>query len=314
MVATRADLEAYSAMITEARVLDFTKMKLPQILPWVERILTTRRILRLGVRHDSNQVWWKVRRVEAPGDRFDCIREVSINRTATGFMRANGPGMPTLYASRSQTTALFECDAKPGEIFQLVSCRAFEHPDNEYNVDLVGEVESIQNRGVSLLAHQQNVETIRQFAKDNPFAVQIAALADEFLAEQFAIPSNSAYRITAYCGWQLLQDGHAVAFPSVKDKGGINIAVPEATFDEKFEVLTCQIVRIKNISMSMRDTVAVNPLGYSSKFDSEGRITWMTQRDAHEHVHFTWSKDGGHMAPPGTKGWRDPSPKKGLGR
>ncbi|WP_157606845.1 hypothetical protein [Sedimenticola selenatireducens] len=87
-------------------------------------------------------------------------------------------------------------------------------------------------------------------------------------------------------------------FPSIENDHAINLALPAATFDSKFEVLFTEVYEIKETYGF--GLYKLKKLHFSSEVYGNGDINW----DSKKAHNFNWHPRAGLMANQPIAGWR----------
>lgn len=242
---------------------------------------------------DSN-IWWRGRRPKILGGHSN-VAELIYPAISDKYGRAHVPGQQMLYASRNPTTVFSELNLKTNEQVQLIAIRVKR--ERLVRAEIVGEWEYNLNAGLSLLGADVSLKTFKQLATTLPPKVFYCALVcDAFFADMFSqrISEDKPehYRATAFVAKHLLEQSDALMFPSVQKRGGLNIAVPAATFDASFEVLFSEVCSVFNLGYGV---YAARPMRKSSGIDASGVIAWSSEASAEPG--YTWSLEGGYKFP-----------------
>lgn len=236
------------------------------------------------------QVWHRGVLLDEAGPHPNVSR-VSYHPKPQNFTRAGSPGQPMLYASRNRGTVFAELGAKTGDLVQLIACRPKD--GQIVRSEIVGEFEYVFNAGLSLVGYDKSIELVEGLAAKDPLQFQRAVFVDAFFAHLFSrrIPRDSSilYRPTAIIAFYLMNHSEALMFPSVQRRGGLNIAVPAATFDKKFEVLDSEVVRVNHLGY---EQYVGDVIKMSERIDADGRIAWAPAVSARQGR--SWSLRGGH--------------------
>jgi RES domain. len=200
---------------------------------------------------NENQIWWRGHRLASATAYHSSQQWLMYHPDPPHFNRASGPGEPTMYASRNWTTVACELGLKTGDLLQLIFCRV--KPGLIVKADVVGEFEAVANSGISLVGSAKSIELVEKIMREDPELWDRTVLADAFCADLFSqrIPKDrhERYKPTACIAWYLLQGQptEALMFPSVQKRGGMNVAVPNAVVDAKFEMLDSWVVKVREL-------------------------------------------------------------------
>ena len=115
----------------------------------VDRLLEHQPVL--NYTYETGQTFWRARRLE--GDvRYAHDRDMLWPPVVSGAGRAHRRGTPMLYVAAKRDTALAECDAEQGALFQLVGVKI--KPDTQARLIPLGELFQVQRTGIHSPAAQ----------------------------------------------------------------------------------------------------------------------------------------------------------------
>ncbi len=129
-----------------------------------------------------------------------------------------------------------------------------------------------------------------------------AVFVDSFLAEFFGRINSVSYdyKLSAVYSELLLTNG-GIIFPSVRNRGGMNLAIPSKLFDSTCEVVTTEVSRIhRSLGYGL---YFEHPVRRSCDFAEDGAIVWSSKSRG-----VRWSPEAGLQFDP-SPGWRKPTPK-----
>jgi hypothetical protein len=263
-------LEALIAQLDSLRAIDLRRIndsELRDRLDGAFRLADVRQLIYLN----ENQVWHRGRPCPE-GKRYDRVADISYPKENQSYGRASGPGQSVLYASRNISTVLSELGTASGQCVQLMATRV--KPGAICKSDIIGEFAYIHNSGLSLLGYDKSIELVESLRAKPDDLLLRTVLLDAFLADQFAqrVKRGHDYRLTSAVAQMLLQSrAESIMFPSVEQHGGLNIAVPGEIFDDKFEVLWSDLVRVHYLGYGQ---YKIEVLASSSQIAGDGCIKW----------------------------------------
>lgn len=161
--------------------------------------------------------------------------------------RLNDNGEPCFYIATREETALAEVNATEGQMVQVAGFRIkVEFP---IRLIVIGEYANVQKNGYMHFAGSDPDFTIAKILNSMPRQEALKILyIDKFLASILADPNASAsdYRFCRALGRMLYSKNNAegIVFPSVKDRGGFNIAVQAASADRCFHNVSCLLAEM----------------------------------------------------------------------
>lgn len=221
--------------------------------------------------YEVGQTFWRARPLAAD-TRFAFDREMLWPPVASGAGRAHRPGTPMLYVAAKRDTALAECDAAPGDLFQLVGLKI--KPSMQARLIPLGEMFQVQRTGISLTGSPERARIIDGLlnAGGRESAEGIVYI-DAFLDDEFSRPGNHgltgllAEHLFAKAG---MPDG--ILYLSVKQKGGRNVAIRPAAFVERWDIVSSSVVRVREalgFGMFVLDHIA-----HADGIFMDGRFRW----------------------------------------
>jgi hypothetical protein len=250
----------------------------------------------LGVPRSAQQVWYRARKAKTE-EGYACLTELVYPKGGnTSYGRANLPGSSAMYGSLSIPTVFDEKDVEQGDIVQTITFRPIV--GSMVPCHIVGNYRSFHNCGRCLIHDPKTEAILGQMQAKVPDAFLSAVFVDSFLAEFFGRINTVSYNYKLSAVYaELLMTNGGVIFPSVKNPGGMNLAIPSALFDSTFEVITTEVFKVQNAWGY--GLYAPKPLRRSCDFDTDGNIDWKSTKNRMAR----WSPQGGiefDSAP----GWR----------
>lgn len=195
------------------------------------------------VRHDT---YWRARIIE--DKRYDLLKQVDYPpaELVKSPGRLNNISDPYFYMSSTLETAVAEVRPEPGQLVQVAGYRVA--PKETLQLILVGEYYNVYKRGFTSYWGDDPGGTIGHLIDKLPKQhVRTHLLIDSFLAH--VISDKDAYK-NEYLHSRALRDlliskgkAHGIAFPSVRDLGGMNFGVQPEPSDKLLRNVSCVVVR-----------------------------------------------------------------------
>ncbi len=210
----------------------------------VDQLFETYEILSLELGRGSTL--WRARIID--GDIYQNLSDLDFPPPELAKAgRLNNLGSPCFYISQRMETALAEVGAKEGRLVQLAGFRI----NNEFPLRLavIGEYANVQKNGYMHFAGDDPDMTIARILNAMPRQEANKHIyIDQFLASILADPnaSGNGYLFSRALGQSIYSriEAEGIVYPSVKDRGGFNIAVKAEPSDQSFENVSCLVVRI----------------------------------------------------------------------
>ncbi|MBL7251485.1 RES family NAD+ phosphorylase [Alloalcanivorax marinus] len=161
--------------------------------------------------------------------------------------RLNDLGSPCLYVATKEETALVEVGARGGQLVQLAGFRIKR--DSPIRMAVIGEYANTQKNGYMHFVGSDPDMTIAKILNSMPRQEALKKIyIDKFFANVLADPdaTNNGYLFSRALGKAIYSriSAEAIVFPSVKDRGGFNIAVQAEPSEKSFHNVSCLVVRI----------------------------------------------------------------------
>ena len=194
-----------------------------------------------------------------------------------GYGRCNTKENSAYYAALNIETALLECNAEEGNLYQVLEMSPKEGA--QLDTVIVGWLDYFRryNSPPHLLTalHDNQAKAARELIeKTAPEEATKQIVFDAFIADQFRkiVSSNEGYRATALYSSLMLESGRfeQILYPSVANFGGWNVAIRPDLVAERSEIASVQLIRVdKDLGYGMYDCTVV---GRGALSGSE--ITW----------------------------------------
>jgi hypothetical protein len=200
----------------------------------------------LSVEIGRGLTYWRARIIN--GEPYSNVRDLGYPpRELVKEGRVNDRGVPAFYISERKETALAEIEAREGQLVQLAGFRI--KVDSPLRLAVFGEFANVEKNGYMRFCGQDPNSTIAQRLNAVPRRDALKRLyIDRFFAHILADADASAngYRfsraLAASIYSKIPADG--IAYPSVKDRGGFNIAVKAEPSDKSILNVCCMVVRM----------------------------------------------------------------------
>lgn len=200
----------------------------------------------LSLEFGRGSMFWRARIVES---------EIYPNISDLGYPppelakqgRLNDRGDPCFYIAIRKETALAEVSATEGRLVQLAGFRI--KGESPIRLAVIGEYANVQKNGYMHFTGRDPEMAIAKILNSMPRQEALKKLyIDKFFASVLADPDASA---NGYIFSRALTQAiysrigaEGIVFPSVKDRGGFNIAVQAAPSDRCFHNVSCLVVRM----------------------------------------------------------------------
>lgn len=209
----------------------------------LDPLFSTYEILSVGL--GRGNIFWRARLIEdiAWSSVFD-LGYPPAEKARCG--RLNDVGSPCFYVAKDIQTALLEIEAKEGQLVQVAGFRVLK--DEILRLIVVGEYANVQKNGYMRFSGTDPDRTIQKLINQKDKKALSLLYIDKFLANVIADPlaGGSGYifsrALGAYLHSKVCADG--VAFPSVRDSGGFNLAVKSEPTDRVFHNVACVLVKV----------------------------------------------------------------------
>lgn len=256
----------------------------------IDPLLREYETLSLGFKRGGS-IYWRARLIE--NEVYSNIANLDYpppEKARQG--RLNDRGVPCFYISTRIETALAEVGAVEGQLVQLAG---FKVPNESLvRLAVIGEYFNVQKNGYMHFAGSDPDLTIAKALnamgrKDALKKIYI----DKFFANVLADPdaSDNGYMFSRALGQLIYSRSGAdgIAFPSVKDRGGFNIAVKAEPSDKCFENVSCLVVRMPK--QRRLGIVELNILKSASHLDDDWNFVWPENHNPEIVGFYNMSKD-----------------------
>lgn len=241
----------------------------------IEPLFDFYEILSLGLGRGS--IYWRARVVEdRPYSNIMDLDYPPAELVKAG--RLNDLGVPCFYISTAKETAISEVHAREGDVVQIAGFRI--KSDQIVRLAVVGEYSNVQRTGYVSLGGNDPDLTISKYLNQMPQEQALLMLyIDRFFAHILADPkaSESDYRFSRALGDSIYgkcaADG--IAFPSVRDRGGFNMAIKAIPSDSAFHNVACVLANVGRSRMF--GMVEFDVFRSAQRLDSDDNFIWMPE-------------------------------------
>lgn len=260
----------------------------------------------LSLEFGRGSMFWRARLIE--GEIYPNISDLDYPPPEHARQgRLNDLGEPCFYIAAREETALAEVGATEGQLVQLAGFRI----KNEFPIRLavIGEYANVQKNGYMHFAGRDPEMTI---AKILNYMSRQEALKkiyiDRFFASILAAPDASAnrYMFSRALAQSIYSrvGAEGIVFPSVKDRGGFNIAVQAEPSDRSFHNVSCLVVRMGvSRRFGLMDFTIVKS---AERLDDDWNFVWLEGADSETIGMYNMSKEEFEIAS------RNPSDRNNL--
>jgi hypothetical protein len=236
----------------------------------------------LSLMYGRGSIFWRARAIES--EPFSKLSEMGYPPAEFARLgRFNDRGVPCLYIAARKETALAEIAAKEGQLIQLAGFRILN--ESPIRLAVIGEYSNVQKNGYMHFSGQDPEMTISKFINSMPPEQALKKIyIDKFFAHVLADPtaSSSGYRFSRALSQAIYSKVNvgAIVFPSVKDRGGFNLAVKAIESDQCFHNVSCLIVKIGKLRrFGMMEFEVVKS---AERLDDDDNFVWMPTGKSYE--------------------------------
>ncbi|WP_444957002.1 RES family NAD+ phosphorylase [Microbulbifer sp. ZKSA002] len=247
----------------------------------IEPLFTEYKILSLDFGRGS--IFWRGRKIV--DEDYKNIEEIDYPnpKHVKKHGRLNDLGEPCFYISARQETALAEIEAKPGQRVQLAGFRVLD--ENPVRLVVIGELSNVQKCGYMHFAGVDPDRTISKLLNSIGYEKALIYIyIDKFFANILANPNarENGYIFSRALGKAIhaRNKAHGIVYPSVRDKGGFNIAVKPTPSDDSFHNVSCLIIKMgKSREYGLMEFTIEKS---AKRIDDNGNFIWL--ENAHNQV------------------------------
>ena len=200
----------------------------------------------LSLEFGRGSIFWRARIIE--NEIYPNISDLDYPPSKIAKRgRLNDLGTPCFYIAARKETALAEIGATEGQLVQLAGFRVIN--ESSIRLAVIGEYANVQKNGYMHFAGKDHDFAIAKLL--NAISRQEALKTiyiDKFFASILAAPkaSENGYIFTRALAQSIYSrtGAEGIVFPSVKDRGGFNVAVQAAPSDRSFHNVSCLVVRV----------------------------------------------------------------------
>lgn len=250
-------------------------------------LLTNYKIMSFEFKRGST--FWRSRRIETDEifKNVDELRYPPKDLARRG--RMNDENNPVFYIATRKETALAEINIKEGEFVQVAGFRIIS--GKKILITTIGQFWYVVKTGSLQLIAQEREASISISRYLNSLHSEKALMLiyiDRFLANVLASPEAEDNR---YLHTRLLSKilfskskSDAIAYPSIKDEGGFNLAVKVATSDSSFENVSCSVLEV---TKKLRYGIYINTTLYRAiDLNALGDFIWSEAKDSTDGFYY----------------------------
>lgn len=199
----------------------------------------------LSLKFGRGSIFWRARIINS--DIYENLDELDYPPGSLAKQgRLNDNSSPCFYIAAHKETALAEVEAKENQLVQLAGFRI--KTEAPLHLAVIGEFANVHKSGYMHVLGKDPGMAISQILNSLPRQEALKKLyIDKFFASVLADPNASThgYMFSRALGKSIYARNSAqgIIFPSVKDRGGVNIAVQAIPSDNSFENVCCLVVR-----------------------------------------------------------------------
>lgn len=198
----------------------------------------------LSVGLGRGNIFWRARPVEK--NIWSSVNDLDYPPLGVARQgRLNDAGTPCFYVAKDIQTALLEVDAKEGQLVQVAGFRVLS--EEILRLIVVGEYANVQKNGYMHFSGTDPGGTIQRMLNQDARAMSLLYI-DKFLASILCDTQarHSKYLLSRALGALLHSkvEADGIAFPSVRDPGGFNLAVRPDPSDRAFHNVACLLVKV----------------------------------------------------------------------
>lgn len=211
--------------------------------------------------------------------------------------RLNERGTPCFYVAARKETALAEVGVTEGQLVQLAGFRVKN--ESPIRLAVIGEYANVQKNGYMHFAGRDPDMAIAKIFNSMPRQEALKKLyIDKFFASVLADAdaSTSGYMFSRALGQSIYSrvGAEGVVFPSVKDRGGFNVAVQAEPSDRSFHNVSCLVVRVgKPRKFGLIEFTVVKS---AERLDNDWNFIWLETIDPDTMGMYNMSKEEFEMA------------------
>jgi len=211
--------------------------------------------------------------------------------------RMNDCGVPCFYVSARRETAIKEIEAVEGQMIQLAGFRV--KSESPLRLAVIGEYSNVWKSGYMHFVGRDPGMTISKLLNTMPQneALKIIYM-DMFFADILddLSASRNEYRLSRALSKLIYQKTAAdgIIFPSVKDRGGFNIAVKSEPSDNSFLNVCCLLVKMEKIREY--GLIEYSILNSAERLDEKRNFVWRTGMEAESVGMYNLTKNEADIA------------------
>ncbi|EGJ10831.1 RES family NAD+ phosphorylase [Rubrivivax benzoatilyticus] len=200
----------------------------------------------LSLEFGRGSIFWRARLIES--EIYANISDLDYPPPKIAKQgRLNDLGIPCFYIAARKETALAEVGATAGQLVQLAGFRVTH--ESPIRLAVIGEYSNVQKNGYMHFVGRDPDMAIAKSLNAMPRQEALKKIyIDKFFASVLADPnaSENGYMFSRALAQSIYSrvGADGIVFPSVKDRGGFNVAVQAAPSDRSFHNVSCLVVRV----------------------------------------------------------------------
>ncbi|MGR2738023.1 RES family NAD+ phosphorylase [Billgrantia sp. Q4P2] len=245
----------------------------------------------LSLEFGRGSIFWRARPIE--NEIYSNISDLDYPPPQLAKQgRLNDFGTPCFYIAARKETALAEVGATDGQLVQLAGFRVIN--ESPIRLAVIGEYSNVQKNGYMHFAGQDPDMEIAKILNAMPRQEALKKIyIDKFFASVLADPDASVngYMFSRALAQSIYSrvGAEGIVFPSVKDRGGFNVAVQAEPSDRSFHNVSCFVVRMgKPRKFGLTEFEIVKS---AERLDDDWNFIWMDGEDPNVVGVYNMSKE-----------------------
>lgn len=232
----------------------------------------------LSVGLGRGNIFWRARAVD--DTVWPKVSDLDYPRAEKARLgRLNDAGAPCFYVAKDIHTALNEIEASEGQLVQVAGFRVLT--DEILRLIVVGEYANVQKKGYMDFSETDPDRTIQKMINQRDKALSLLYI-DKFLASVIgdinARESNYIHSRALGALFHSKVEADGIAFPSIRDPGGFNLAVRVEPSDRVFHNVACVLIKVgKKRRFGVLDHEIVSS---ANKIDDDLNFIWPDEYQA----------------------------------
>lgn len=252
-------------------VEDFKAASASQQIDIVKTVVNAHNILEVEYGHSSTHMF-RVRKIDVKNLPADYSGVIWPPKSAVTPGRVTSTDHPVLYLSRHGFTAFSETDVVNDDV---IIAHYKIRPGQSLRIAPVGEYERLSRSGISefISANEPRRAVMEMLKSLGAEAIKSILLMDSFLFD-CVVDHKDNYRLSAEVAKSIFRkhpQADAIAYASVKQRNGMNIAVRTSRVWPTIGLVGVRHTRVRHLGYGVYD------LGEGfvvTEIDSKGKFTW----------------------------------------